>query len=125
MWKRNFMFRAAEARPLNESENELFHETDPAMDSAGLHLEKFLSVWIQGDGEDEKPSAFTQMYVRTATLDFQKRVGFLQPLQGRMHQIKQLLTPGQKEFLRNWLSTNSPEAWESTDEHFKMLFEIE
>jgi len=95
------------------------------MDSAGLHLEKFLSVWIQGDGEDEKPSAFTQMYVRTATLDFQKRVGFLQPLQGRMHQIKQLLTPGQKEFLRNWLSTNAPEAWESTDEHFKMLFELE
>jgi hypothetical protein len=50
MWKRNFMFRAADATPLNESENELFHETDPAMDSAGLHLEKFLSVWIQGDG---------------------------------------------------------------------------
>jgi hypothetical protein len=125
MWKRNFVFRAAEAVPLKESENELFHETDPAMDSAGLHLEKFLSVWIQGDGEDEKPSAFTQMYLRTATLDFQKRVGFLQPLQGRMHQIKQLLTPGQKEFLRNWLSTNAPQAWESTDEHFKMLFELE
>ncbi|HXH86684.1 MAG TPA: hypothetical protein VNI35_07640 [Nitrospira sp.] len=125
MWKRNFMFRAADAVPLKESENELFHETDPAMDSAGLHLEKFLSVWIQGDGEDEKPSAFTQMYVRTATLDFQKRVGFLQPLQGRTHQIKQLLTPGQKEFLRNWLSTNAPEAWESTDEHFRMLLELE
>ena len=38
MWKRNFMFKATEATPLNESENELFHETDPAMDSAGLHL---------------------------------------------------------------------------------------
>lgn len=125
MWKRNFMFRAAEAIPLQESENELFHETDPAMDSAGLQLEKFLSVWIQGDGEDERPSAYTQMYVRTATLDFQKRVGFLQPLQGRTHQIKQLLTPEQKAFLHGWLSTTSPEAWEATDEHFKMLFELE
>jgi len=125
MWKHNFMFRATDATPLKESENELFHETDPAMDSAGLQLEKFLSVWIQGDGEDETPSVFTQMYVRTATLDFQKRVGFLQPLQGRTHQIKQLLTPGQKEFLRNWLSAKAPQAWESTDEHFKMLLELE
>jgi hypothetical protein len=125
MWKRNFMFRAAEATPLKESENELFHETDPAMDSAGLQLERFLSVWIQGDGEDDKPSAFTSMYVRTATLDFGKRVGFLQPLQGRTHQIKQLLTPGQKEYLRNWLCTSSPQAWEATDEHFKMLFDVE
>ena len=105
MWKRNFMFRSAEATPLKESENELFHDTDPAMDSAGLQLEKFLSVWIQGDGEDETPTAFTNMYVRTATLDFQKRVGFLQPLQGRSHQIKQLLTLGQKQFLQQWLAT--------------------
>ena len=125
MWKRNFMFRAADSSPLKESENELFHETDPAMDSAGLQLEKFLSVWIQGDGEDDKPSAFTNMYVRTATLDFGKRVGFLQPLQGRTHQIKQLLTPGQKDYLRKWLSSASPEAWEATDEHFKMLLELE
>ena len=108
MWKRNFMFRATEATPLNESENELFHETDPAMDSAGLHLEKFLSVWIQGEGDDERPAAFTNMYVRTATLDFQKRVGFLQPLQGRTHQIKQLLTPGQKDYLRSWLAGRPP-----------------
>ncbi len=125
MWKRNFMFRAAEATPLNESENELFHETDPAMDSAGLQLEKFLSVWIQGEGDDDRPAAFTNMYVRTATLDFQKRVGFLQPLQGRTHQIKQLLTPGQKDYLRSWLSAAAPHAWEATDEHFKMLFELE
>lgn len=125
MWKRNFMFRATEAMPLKESENELFHETDPATDSAGLNLEKFLSVWIQGDGVDEQPSAFTNMYVRTATLDFQKRVGFLQPLQGRTHQIKQLLTPGQKEYLRTWLSTVAPQAWDATDDHFKMLFELE
>jgi hypothetical protein len=119
------MFRATDATPLKESENELFHDTDPAMDSAGLRLEKFLSVWIQGDGDDERPAAFTNMYVRTATLDFEKRVGFLQPLQGRTHQIKQMLTPGQKDYLRGWLSSASPQAWEATDEHFKMLFEME
>jgi len=125
MWKRNFMFRSAETIPLKESENELFHETDPAVDSTGLQLEKFLSVWIQGDGEDEKPTAFTNMYVRTATLDFQKRVGFLQPLQGRSHQVKQVLTSGQKQFLQQWLATEAPQAWEATDVHFKMLFELE
>jgi hypothetical protein len=125
MWKRNFMFRSAEAIPLKESENELFHDSDPAIDSTGLRLEKFLSVWIQGDGGDKKPTAFTNMYVRTATLDFQKRVGFLQPLQGRSHQIKQVLTPGQKQFLQQWLSTEAPQAWEATDDHFKTLFELE
>ncbi|HEX7766960.1 MAG TPA: hypothetical protein VF443_09605 [Nitrospira sp.] len=125
MWKQNFMFRALEATPLKESEQELFHETDPAMDSAGLQLEKFLSVWIQGEGEDDKPSMYTGVYVRTATLDFQKRVGFLQPLQGRSHQIKQQLTPGQKEFLRGWLSTHSAQAWDASDDHFRDLFEVE
>jgi hypothetical protein len=125
MWNRNFMFRSTEATPLKESENELFHETDPAMDSSGLQLERFLSVWIQGEGEGEMPTAFTNIYVRTATLDFQKRVGFLQPLQGRSHQIKQLLTPGQKQFLRQWLATSAPQAWEGADDHFKMLFECE
>ena len=119
------MFRSAEATPLKESENELFHDTDPAMDSTGLQLEKFLSVWIQGDGEDDSPTSFTSMYVRTATLDFQKRVGFLQPLQGRSHQIKQVLTPDQKQFLQQWLATEAPQAWEATDDHFKMLFELE
>ena len=125
MWNRNFMFRSTEATPLKESENELFHDTDPAMDSSGLQLERFLSVWIQGDGEGDRPTAFTNMYVRTATLDSQKRVGFLQPLQGRSHQIKQLLTPGQKQFLQQWLATKAPLAWEATDDHFKMLFEVE
>ncbi|ULA65756.1 MAG: hypothetical protein LZF86_250012 [Nitrospira sp.] len=125
MWKQNFMFRVLEATPLKESEQELFHETDPAMDSAGLQLEKFLSVWIQGDGEDDKPSAYTSVYVRTATLDFQKRVGFLQPLQGRSHQIKQQLTAGQKAFLRGWLSTHSIQAWDASDDHFRDLFEVE
>jgi hypothetical protein len=125
MWNRNFMFRSTEAIPLKESENELFHDTDPATDSTGLQLEKFLSVWIQGDGDGGIPAAFTNMYVRTATLDFQKRVGFLQPLQGRSHQIKQLLTPGQKQFLQQWLAAEAPKAWEATDDHFKMLFELE
>jgi hypothetical protein len=125
MWKRNFMFRSTEAIPLEESENELFHDTDPAIDSTGLHLEKFLSVWIQGEGEEGAPTAFTNMYVRTATLDFQKRVGFLQPLQGRSHQIKQVLTPGQKQFLQQWLATEAAQAWKATDDHFKMLFELE
>src|SRR5678815_3045620 len=100
MWKRNFMFRSAEATPLQESENELFHDTDPAMDSTGLQLEKFLSIWIQGDGEEDKPTAFTNMYVRTAALDFQKRVGFLQPLQGHTHQINQLQKKKKKQFLQ-------------------------
>jgi len=52
MWKQNFMFRHQDSTPLKESENELFHDTDPALDSAGLQLEKFISVWIQGDGRD-------------------------------------------------------------------------
>lgn len=125
MWKQNFMFRASEATPLKESEQELFHDTDPAMDSAGLQLERFLSVWIQGEGEEENPSAYTNIYVRTATLDFGKRVGFLQPLQGRSHQIKALLTQGQKAFLRGWLSTQAPQAWDASDDHFRMLFDIE
>ena len=125
MWKQNFIFRAGEATPLKESEQELFHETDPAVDSAGLVLEKFLSVWIQGEGSDDSPSAYSSLYVRTATLDFQKRVGFLQPLQGRSHQIKTLLTPGQKQFLREWLSRREPQAWEASDEHFRDLFVVE
>jgi hypothetical protein len=105
MWKKNFLFRAHEAAPLKESENELFHDAEPALDSAGLQMEKFLSVWVQGEGEDDSPSMYTNIYVRTATLDFRTRAGFLQPLQGRSHQIKQMLTPEQKGFLREWLST--------------------
>ncbi len=125
MWKRNFMFRADEGTPLKESENELFHDTEPAMDSAGLQLEKFLSVWIQGEGHDERPTMYTNVYVRTATLDFGKRAGFLQPLQGRSHQIKQLLTPSQKRYLREWLSAHSREAWDASEDHFRTLFDLE
>ncbi|MGQ0554934.1 MAG: hypothetical protein ACT4PN_03185 [Nitrospiraceae bacterium] len=124
MWKKNFLFRAAESTPLTESENELFHDTEPALDSAGLVLDKFLSVWVQGEGTEEKPSIFTSLYVRTAMLDVTKRVSLLQPLQGRTHQIKQLLTREQKQFLRQWLQVHAPQAWESSDDHFRDLFEL-
>lgn len=109
---------------MQESEAELFHETDPAMDSAGMKLEKFLSVWVQGDGDD-CPSSYTSVYVRTASLDVQRRAGFLQPLQGRTHEIKHMLSPGQKSFLRGWLAEQAPQAWESADDHFKALFDLE
>jgi hypothetical protein len=125
MWKKNFLFRAADAVPLKESENELFHDAEPAMDSAGLTLDKFLSVWVQGEGDDQTPSQFTNVYIRTATLDVAKHIGFLQPLQGRSHQIKQMLTPAQKQFLRQWLQTQAPQAWESSEDHFRELFEQE
>jgi len=125
MWKKNFLFRATESSPLTESENELFHDTEPALDSAGLVLDKFLSVWVQGEGSEEKPSAFTNMYVRTAMLDVRKHVSLLQPLQGRAHQIKQLLTKEQKRFLQQWLQVHAPQAWESSEDHFRDLFELE
>lgn len=123
MWNRNFMFRAQDSAPLEQSENELFHDTEPALDSAGMSFEKFLSVWIQGDGGESAPTAYTNVYVRTATLDLAKRAGFLQPLQGRSHQIKQLLTSGQKKYLREWLRKTSPQAWEAAEDHFRELFE--
>jgi hypothetical protein len=124
MWKKNFLFRHQDATPLSQSEQELFHDTDPAMDSAGMNLEKFISVWVQGDG-DETPTAYTNIYVRTATLDVQRRAGFLQPLQGRSHQIKQMLTPAQKTYLRDWLAKSAPPAWDSAEDHFKDIFEVE
>lgn len=117
------MFRAEGSTPLDQTESELFHEKDPALDSAGLQLEKFISVWVQGEEESEVPTNYTNVYVRTATLDLNKRQGFLQPLQGRTHQIKQLLTPGQKMYLRNWLSKTSPPAWGAAEDHFRELFE--
>jgi len=124
MWKQNFLFRHQDPTPLAQTEQELFHDTDPAMDSAGMQSEKFISVWVQGDGDD-RPTAYTNMYVRTATLDVGKRAGFLHPLQGRTHQIKQMLTPSQKSFLRDWLSKTSPQAWDSADDHFKSIFDFE
>ncbi len=106
-----------------ESENDVFHDIEPALDSVGLTVDRFLSVWVQGEGEEDKPSVFTNVYVRTAALDVVKRVGFLQPLQGRSHHIKQLLTPQQKQFFRQWFQTHAPEAWEASDDHFRDLFE--
>ncbi|MCP9463455.1 MAG: hypothetical protein NNA25_01495 [Nitrospira sp.] len=106
-----------------ESENDVFHDIEPALDSAGLTVDRFLSVWVQGEGEEDKPSMFTTVYVRTAALDVAKRVGFLQPLQGRSHHIKQLLTSQQKQFFRQWFQTHAPEAWEASDDQFRDLFE--
>jgi hypothetical protein len=125
MWKKNFLFRATEAVPLKESENELFHDAEPAMDSVGLTCDKFLSVWVQGEGQEDTPSVLTNVYVRTALLDVAKHMGFLHPLQGRSHQIKQILTPGQKQFLREWFQSQIPQAWNSSEDHVRELFEPE
>ena len=122
MWKRNFLFRAEDAVPLEQTENELFHETDPALDSSGLQMDKYISVWLQGDGDEQAPSIYTNMYVRTATLDPVKKVGFLQPLQGRTHQIKTMLSVQQKLYLRDWLSSTYPQAWQEADEYFQGIF---
>jgi len=123
MWKHNFLFRQDESIPLPQSENEVFHDTEPAVDSAGMALEKYISVWIQGEGDDAKPTAYTGLYVRTAALDVAKRAGFLQPLQGRSHQIKQMLASGQKAYLRDWLMKTSPQAWSEAEDQFRDLFE--
>ena len=123
MWNRNFLFKAQESTPLQQTENDLFHETDPALDSSGLNMDKYISVWLQGDGEDDEPTAYTNVYVRTATLDPVKNVGFLQPLQGRTHQIKQMLAKDQKAFLKHWLQSTHPSAWEEAGDHFQDIFE--
>jgi hypothetical protein len=125
MWNHNFLFRAHEASPLPQTENDLFHETDPALDSSGLNMDKYLSVWLQGEGEENAPTAYTNVYVRTATLDPEKNVGFLQPLQGRTHQIKQMLTKDQKAFLKGWLKKANLSAWEEAGDHFQDIFEHE
>jgi len=123
MWNRNFLFKAQESTPLQQTENDLFHETDPALDSSGLNMDKYISVWLQGEGEDDAPTAYTNVYVRTATLDPVKNVGFLQPLQGRTHQIKQMLARDQKAFLKHWLQSTHPSAWEEAGDHFQDIFE--
>ncbi len=122
MWKQNFLFRAEGAVPLEQTENELFHDTDPALDSSGLQMDKYISVWLQGDGDESTPLVYTTVYVRTATLDPEKRVGFLQPLQGRTHQIKSMLSSEQKMYLRQWLSRTYPPAWEESDDLFQSIF---
>lgn len=122
MWNHNFLFQAQEATPLPQTETDLFHETEPALDSSGLNMDTYLSVWLQGDGEDDSPSAYTNVYVRTATLDPKKNVGFLQPLQGRTHQIKKMLSNEQKTFLRDWLQKTNQSAWEEAGDHFQEIF---
>ncbi len=122
MWKHNFLFRAEGAVPLEQTENELFHDTDPALDSSGLQMDKYISVWLQGEGDETKPLVYTTVYVRTATLDPEKGVGFLQPLQGRTHQIKSMLSSEQKMYLRQWLSSTYPLAWEESDDLFQSIF---
>jgi len=110
---------------MTETENDLFHETDPALDSSGLQMEKFISVWLQGEENDDIPTAYTNVYVRTATLDPEKKTGFLQPLQGRTHEIKHMLSAKQKLFLKDWLTKSSPSAWEESGDHFQDIFENE
>jgi Spy/CpxP family protein refolding chaperone len=44
-------------------------------------------------------------------------------LQGRSHQIKQMLTPAQKTYLSDWLKKTSPQAWDASEDHFRDLFE--
>jgi len=77
------------------------------------------------EGEEDSPSAYTNVYVRTATLDPEKNVGFLQPLQGRTHQIKQMLSKEQKAFLKDWLEKTNSSAWEDAGDHFQDIFETD
>ena len=123
MWNQNFMFTQTGATPIDKTENELFHDIPQAMDSAGLHGERYTSVWVQGEEQNGKPVVYTNVYARTAILDIGRQAGLLHPLQGRSHQIKKLLSEGQKSWIREWLIKTSAEAWENSDDVFKTIFE--
>ncbi len=125
MWNRNFMFTQTGAAPIEKTENELFHDIPQALDSAALNGERYISVWVQGEEENDKPVMYTNIYARTAILDIGRQAGMLQPLQGRSHQIKKLLSEAQKNWIRDWLMKTSTEAWESSEDTFKMIFEKE
>jgi hypothetical protein len=125
MWNRNFMFTQAGTTPIEKTENELFHDIPQALDSAALNGERYISVWVQGEEENDKPVMYTNIYARTAILDIARQTGMLQPLQGRSHQIKKLLSEAQKNWIRDWLMKTSAEAWESSEDSFKMIFEKE
>ena len=125
MWNRNFMFTQTGTAPIEKTENELFHDIPQAMDSAALNGERYISVWVQGEEEHGKPVMYTNIYARTAILDMGRQTGMLQPLQGRSHQIKKLLSEAQKTWIRDWLMKTSAEAWESSEDSFKMIFEEE
>ncbi len=125
MWNRNFMFTQAGTTPIEKTENELFHDIPQALDSAALNGERYISVWVQGEEENDKPVMYTNIYARTAILDVGRQTGMLQPLQGRSHQIKKFLSEAQKTWIRDWLMKASAEAWESSDDSFKMIFDKE
>jgi hypothetical protein len=125
MWNRNFMFTQVGTAPIEKTENELFHDIPQALDSAALNGERYISVWVQGEEENGKPVMYTNIYARTAILDIGRQAGMLQPLQGRSHQIKKLLSGAQKNWIRDWLMKTSVEAWESSEDSFKMIFEKE
>ena len=125
MWNRNFMFTQTGTAPIEKTEDELFHDIPQAMDSAALNGERYISVWVQGEEKHGKPVMYTNIYARTAILDMGRQTGMLQPLQGRSHQIKKLLSVAQKTWIRDWLMKASAEAWESSDDSFKMIFDQE
>lgn len=125
MWNRNFMFTQVGTAPIEKTENELFHDIPQALDSAALNGERYISVWVQGEEENGKPVMYTNIYARTAILDIGRQAGMLQPLQGRSHQIKKLLSGAQKDWIRDWLMKTSAEAWESSEDSFKIIFEKE
>jgi len=123
MWNQNFMFTQNGSTPLDQSENDLFQAIQPALDSTGMKGERYISVWVQGDEEQGKPIMYTNVYARTAILDPDRRAGFLQPYQGRSHQIRSLLSSEQKAWIKGWLIKTSAEAWEASEDSLKMIFE--
>jgi hypothetical protein len=123
MWNRNFVFLQDGPAPIDKTENDLFQAISPALDSTGINGERYISVWVQGEEENAKPTMYTNIYARTAILDLSRQAGFLQPYQGRSHQIKSLLSSAQKSWIKEWLIKTSPEAWEASDDTLKMIFE--
>ena len=123
MWNQNFMFTQGGTTPVEKTENELFHDIPQAMDSAALNGERYISVWVQGEEEQGRPLTYTNVYARTAILDVGRGTGMLQPIQGRSHQIKKLLSKAQKTWIREWLMKASAEAWDNSEDSFKMIFE--
>ncbi len=123
MWNQNFMFKENGVTPMDKTENELFQAIQPTLDSTGLRGERYISVWVQGDEDEGKPMMYTNVYARTAILDCDRQAGLLQPYQGRSHQLKALLSSGQKAWIKDWLIKTSPEAWEATEDSLKLIFE--
>jgi hypothetical protein len=123
MWNQNFVFKQTSATPLEKTENELFQAIQPALDSVGINGERYISVWVQGEEDKGKPIMYTNVYARTAILDPERQAGLLQPYQGRSHQIKGLLSAGQKAWIKDRLIKTSAEAWEASEDTLKMIFE--